>query len=196
MELRRINDYYERMYEKFPDIDKNEIKKILNFGWKNVYLMNSFGGDVIIKSSSIICYFGMLFKNSVVFFHYYRRKLINKIRMMYKRKHIPYDGYYYFAMTKHQYEDYINQQKQRGRPRKYFKLNNVLLYKIKDVCELENFTKKYIFRVPMPIEGNNTIFRINFKFEKPELIKVRERPLNFQDILVTNNNYICYDRSS
>lgn len=193
MELRRINDYYEQMYEKFPDIDKNEIKKILNFGWKNVYLMNSFGGDVLIKSSSIICYFGMLFRNSVVFFHYYRRKLINKIRMMYKRKHIPYDGYYYFAMTKKQYEDYINQQKKRGRPRKYFKLNNVLLYKIKDVCELENFTKKYIFRIPMPIEGSNTIFRFNFKFENPELIKVRERPLNFQDILVTNNNYICYD---
>lgn len=193
MELRRINDYYEQMYEKFPDIDKNEIKKILNFGWKNVYLMNSFGGDVLIKSSSIICYFGMLFRNSVVFFHYYRRKLINKIRMMYKRKHIPYDGYYYFAMTKKQYEDYINQQKKRGRPRKYFKLNNVLLYKIKDVCELENFTKKYIFRISMPIEGSNTIFRFNFKFENPELIKVRERPLNFQDILVTNNNYICYD---
>ena len=103
MEIKTIKDYYKQLKEQFPDVSENDIKKICSFGWKSLYLHNSYGGDVCINDSNFWCYIGHLKKNSLDYYNYYRKKLALKIRVLYKRKKIQWDGYYYFALTDNQY---------------------------------------------------------------------------------------------
>jgi hypothetical protein len=46
-------------------------------------------------------YCGKVFKNAYKHFFYYTKKLLIKAIVMYKRKKIKWDGYYYFALTDH-----------------------------------------------------------------------------------------------
>jgi hypothetical protein len=86
----------------YPDVPMHDIKKILQFGWKSLYLHNSYGGDVIIRDENVFIYFGNLMKDSIKWFTYYKRKLATKIKVLFLRrnKNIPWDGYYYFAINK------------------------------------------------------------------------------------------------
>lgn len=188
MEIKTIKDYYEQLYERFPGVPKKDIQRVLNYGWKSLYLHNSYGGDTFIQDKELWCYIGHLKKDSIQYFLYYIKKLSIKLRVLYKRNKIQWDGYYYFALTDQQYEEYIGQKNKRGRPKKNFTFNKVFMYQILDECKIREFGKKYIFRIPY-------ISKINFKFyvpklvtDKAELIITRE-PLKFKDILVHENKY-------
>ena len=188
MEIKTIKDYYEQLYERFPDVPKKDIQRVLNYGWKSLYLHNSYGGDTFIQDKELWCYIGHLKKDSIQYFLYYIKKLSIKLRVLYKRNKIQWDGYYYFALTDQQYEEYIGQKNKRGRPKKNFTFNKVFMYQILDECKIREFGKKYIFRIPY-------VSKINFKFyvpklvtDKAELIITRE-PLKFKDILVHENKY-------
>lgn len=185
-----IKDYYSIMYEKFPQVPKADMNRILIFSWKSIYLHNSYGGDVIIKSRDLWCYIGNLNSDSLKHFHYYIKKLIIKLRVLYRRKRVQWDGYYYFALTEHQYGEYIQQRNSRGRPRKYFKFNNIYLYQILDECKINEYSKKYIFRIPYISRLKIKVFLQQLITDKAELIDTRE-PLKFKDILVNYNDYMC-----
>jgi hypothetical protein len=88
MEIKTIKDYYEELYKKFPEVDKKDIQRILNFGWKSLYLHNSYGGDVLIRDNNFWSYIGILTKDSLKHFIRYITKLCIKIRVLYKRKKI------------------------------------------------------------------------------------------------------------
>ena len=188
MEIKTIKDYYEQLYERFPDVPKKDIQRVLNYGWKSLYLHNSYGGDTFIQDKELWCYIGHLKKDSIQYFLYYIKKLSVKLRVLYKRNKIQWDGYYYFALTDQQYEEYTGQKNKRGRPKKNFTFTKVFMYQILDECKIKEFGKKYIFRIPY-------VSKINFKFyvpklvtDKAELIITRE-PLKFKDILVHENKY-------
>lgn len=188
MEIKTIKDYYEQLYERFPNVPKKDIQYVLNYGWKSLYLHNSYGGDTFIQDKDLWCYIGHLKKNSIQYFLYYIKKLSIKLRVLYKRNKIKWDGYYYFALTDKQYNNYISQKNKKGRPKKNFTFNNVFMYQILDECKIKEFGKRYIFRIPY-------ISKINFKFyvpklitDKAELIITRE-PLKFKDILIYENKY-------
>jgi len=51
---------------------------------------------------------GYLKRNSLKYFDYYVKKLALKIRILYSRRKIPWDGYYYFARSENQYQDYLS----------------------------------------------------------------------------------------
>ncbi len=188
MQIKTIKDYYEELYEKFPQVSKKDIQRIISYGWKSLYLHNSYGGDTFIQDKELWCYIGHLKKDSIQYFLYYIKKLSVKLRVLYKRNKIQWDGYYYFALTDKQYNEYINQKNKRGRPKKNFTFTKVFMYQILDECKIKEFGKRYIFRIPY-------ISKVNFKFyvpklvtDKAELIITRE-PLKFKDILVYENKY-------
>lgn len=183
-----IKDYYEIIHEKFPQILISDIKRILNFGWKSVYLHNSYGGDVIIKNRQFWCYMGYLKNDTLKYFHYYIKKLSIKIRILYRRNKIEWDGYYYFALTNNQYSEYIKQKNKMGRPKKYFKFINVMLYQILDECKLQESGKRYIFKIPFTDVIRFKLFYPELITDKAELLLIRE-PLKFKDILVSENEY-------
>ena len=188
MQIKTIQDYYEDVKKLWPRLPEKDIRRILNFGFKSLYLHNSYGGDTFIKDRDFLCYIGFLRNNSVSHFHYYIKKLIIKLRVLYKRRKIEWDGYYYFALTNTQWDNYNKQKKGRGRPRKWFSYGQVMLYKIKDECSLRQFSSRYIFRVPYTSDIGMTSFHRDFKSDKAELITIRE-PLKFENILVTNYKY-------
>jgi len=99
MEIKTINDYYEDVRKLWPRLPEKDIMRILNFGFKSLYLHNSYGGDTLIKDGDFLCYIGYLRNNSIQHFKYYVKKLVIKIRVLYKRRKFEWDGYYYFALT-------------------------------------------------------------------------------------------------
>lgn len=188
MEIKTIDDYVERLQQKYPLIPEKDIRRIIKFGWRSIYLANIYGGDVCLKNSKLWMYIGFMRKDSLKHFNYYVRKLAIKLRILYKRKKIKWDGYYYFALKDYQYEHYLSQKKRRGRPRKHFDFGTVMLYKIRGECELKEFSCRYIFRVSYDIDVGYKLLKKDFKTDKAELIEIRE-PMKFQDILTTNNKY-------
>ena len=52
MQVKTINDYFEEMYAKYPDVPKEDIRRIVTFGWKSLYLHNSYGGDTFIQDNN------------------------------------------------------------------------------------------------------------------------------------------------
>lgn len=183
-----IQDYYEQVAKEYPTVPMQDIKRILLYGWKSFYLHNSYGADVLLTNHGMWLYCGRLMNNSIKYFDYYAKKMKIKLRILYKRKKIQWDGFYYFALTRHQYENYLAQKNRRGRPRTNFNFGNVVLYKIKDECSIMEHGKVAIFRVPRTLEGKFTIYEPDFKTNKSELVEVRE-PLKFEDILLSNYDY-------
>lgn len=185
---KHLQDYYEQIYQIFPDISKVDINRILNFSWKSLYLHNSYGGDTVISGDKFWCYIGNLQKDPLKHFYYYIRKLTVKLRVLYKRKKIPWDGYYYFALSKSQYQKYQEQKNKRGRPRKNFAFGSIYLYQILDECKINEHYKQYIFRVPFISLLKTKQFVRDFQSSNAELI-IQRSPLKFKDILVNNNEY-------
>lgn len=183
-----IKDYYQQIQDLFPTISKLDINRILSFSWKSVYLHNSYGGDTLISSKDLWCYIGNLKKKSLDHFHYYIRKLTIKLRVLYRRKQIPWDGYYYFALSNQQYKMYLKQKNSKGRPRKYFNFGTVYLYQILDECKINEYYKRYIFRIPYISKLKLRQYVNTLNTDKAELIIIRD-PLKFKDILIYDNEY-------
>lgn len=183
-----IQDYYDQMYELYPTIPKEDIRRILQYGWKSLYLHNSYGGDVLIKRKDFWFYTGLLMNNSIEWFNYYVKKMSVKLRVMYKRKQIPWDGFYYFALTENQYNEYLKQKNKKGRPRKNFTFSKVLLYKIYDECNISKHNCVAIFKIPMSMDFGMTHYKEELITSKAGCILVRE-PLKLNDILLSVYDY-------
>lgn len=183
-----IKDYYEKLYLLFPAVPKQDLHKILSFAWKSLYLHNSYGGDVHVNFNDFWCYFGHLKRSPLEHFYYYRKKLIIKLRVLYQRNKVPWDGYYYFAITENRYQEYLKQKNKKGRPKKYFNFGNIMLFLIKDECRIDDPSTKYIFRIPYLSKIGTRIYIPELITDKAELIESRES-VTFKDILVNNFKY-------
>ena len=188
MELKKVQDYYEQLYELYPDVPKQDIKRIMQFGLKSFLLHNNYGGDVLLQSPTMWLYCGRLMKDSIKYFEYYKRKMIIKLRINHQRLEIPWDGYYYFALNKNQYEEYLKQKNKRGRPKKYFKFGNIILYKYFDECNLRNSNCVAVFKISLHSDFGLSLYKPNFESDKAQLILERN-PLTFKDILISNYKY-------
>jgi hypothetical protein len=191
MQIKKISDYYKALYELYPEVPKKDIERIMTYGWKLLYLYNIYGGDTLIQDRGIWCYIGRLTKDSVKHFHYYIKKLTIKFRVLYKKKKIPYNGYYYFALSDSQYENFLSQHNKRGRKRKTFQYGNQVLYKILDECRINEYNRRYIFKVPIITDMGFRLYKENFISGEAELVETRD-PMKFKDILVNNNEKYEY----
>lgn len=136
----------------------------------------------------MMCYIGSLMNNSVRWFYYYRKKMKVKLRIMYKRKKIKWDGYYYFALTKNQYDNYLAQKNSKGRPRKNFIFDKIIMYKLFDECNIIWSNAYAIFKIPSSWDRGFTFYYPKLKTAEAELVLTRE-PLKFKDVLLSGNNY-------
>ena len=51
--IRTVDEYYKRLYELYPNIPKEDIRRIVNYGWRQFYWFNLRGCDVRVKSRKI-----------------------------------------------------------------------------------------------------------------------------------------------
>lgn len=186
--VKTIKDYYSQVQKLFPWIPATDVHKILNFGWRSLYLVNSYGGDVAIQDVNFWFYTGCLHSDSLKHFEYYKTKLCNKMRVMFLRKKIKWDGYYYFGLSDERYQEWKSSKKKKGRPRKNYDFGNIKLYKMWEECKIAESGLKYFFKIPYPINMGFTFYCQDLKTGKAEFILARE-PLKFQDILISNNDY-------
>lgn len=96
-----INNYIEQLHKSFPTLSTSDIKKIIEYGWRSLYLANLAGCDTLVISTKFNYWFyiGQLQKDSIKHFNYYRRQLIRKIQFIYKRIKPDWDGYYYTGLS-------------------------------------------------------------------------------------------------
>lgn len=188
MVQKTIQDYYDQIYKEYPTVSKSDIKRILQYGFKSLYLHCSYGGDVLINRLGFWFYCGQLMNDSIRWFNYYKRKMKIKLRVLYQRKQIPWDGYYYFALSESQYNDYLSQKNKRGRPKKNFTFSHVVLYKIYDECNITESGKVAIFKIPTSLDLGFNYYKEEMITDKAELVLVRP-PLTLEDILLSVYDY-------
>lgn len=183
MKITKINDYVDAVYEKHPELSKEEIKRILVYGWKMILQYVSFGNDVSIMSPKFFFFIGKIPVSKLAAFNNYCYKLAKRIQYMFKRTNSNWDGYYYFARTEEQYLNYLSQKK-----KKYKIFQNVFLYKLLEECKIKEHSKSYIFRLSEDKTAWFSKFYPEIKTDKAELIIQRD-PLKMKDILVSENKF-------
>lgn len=184
MKIKTVDDYVELISDKFPEVSYDDVKRILKYCWKMIYLYNSEGNDVLIKYPDLTFFTGKLTKSSMKNFETYKRKLARRIRFMFIRKREKWDGYFYFARTKSQYQDYLEQSKRR----KYITFQNVKMYKLLDECKVTESNKYYIFRLKGIDSNKFSKFYYELRTKDAEFVMERE-PMNMDDLMVSNNKY-------
>lgn len=188
MVQKTINDYYDQVCAEFPNVPKSDVKRILLYGWKQLQLHNSYGCDVILQRNNFWMYCGRLGKDALKHFNYYKRKLKTKLRILYKRNKIPWDGYYYFALSQNKYDYYNSQKKSKGRPRKKFIFKNIMLRKLYEECIVEDSESVAIFKIPMVSDLGFSTFLQELVTDKAELVEEKSTT-KFKDIMPSNYEY-------
>lgn len=184
-----INDYLPLVQQLYPIIPISDLTKILNFGFKSLYLVCSYGGDVSIRVQNFWFYIGYLYRDSLAFFKYYKVKLCNKMRVLSTRHKVPWDGYYYFALNDTQHEAYQKATHSFGRPRKHYILKNIKFYKLKEECLVANSSFKHFYRMPYPMVNGYSFFKEKLDAALGVEHILDREPLKLKDILTTNYNY-------
>lgn len=170
MEIKRVNDYYEKVKEKFPDLTQKEVEDILTYGFKAFYLINLYGADVLLKSWNYTMYIGHMFRDIKKFWEYWHFKSTLKLRIKYKRKKPIYDGYYYFGLSEDDYKKY-GLDKKHGR--KSVTFDHLILYKIKEEAFLYK-NSKYFYKIAIKEDCGFTQDLTNFKTNQFSLIAKRD----------------------
>ncbi len=183
MKITNVNDYVDKVHEKFPELSEDEIKRILTYGWKMILQYKNFGNDIQIISPNFFLFIGQIPNNSLTVFKTYCYKLAKRIQYMFKRTKSKWDGHYYFARSERQYLDYLSQNK-----KKYKIFQNVMLFKLLEECKIKEHSKPYIFRLSEDKTAWMQKFYPEIKTNKAELIIQRDI-LKMGDLLTSENKF-------
>ena len=182
-----INDYIPKLKEMYPELKEQDIRRIVEYGWRMLYMANISGCDTLVTSQkhTFWFYIGTLRKDSVKHFNYYRLKLMHKIRFLYYRLKPNWDGYYYLGITKEEAEPLL---KKKGRKRVHFNFKNKLVFKNKDSSLLYYNNFPYIIRYKALVDLGFKRYYEELNIDNPELV-IEKEASTFEDILVINNDY-------
>ena len=183
MKITNVNDYVDIVQKKFPELTKEEIKKILVYGWKMIVQYVSAGNDIQIKDKNLFFFIGEIPINSLNMYKRYYKKLALRVSYMYQRLKQRWDGYYYFTRTEKQYKDYLSQSR-----KKYKIFKNVKLYKILEEAKLTRPSDTYIFRVKEDKTDWRKKFYTELKTENAELIEIRD-VLRMENLMTSCNKF-------
>ena len=183
MKITTVNDYIDSVHEKFPEIPKEEIKRILVYGWKMILQYVRAGNDVSMITNKEFMFIGKIPSSGLTVFKNYCYKLSRRIAYMFQRTKSQWDGHYYFTRSENQYKDYLSQNK-----RKYKVFKDVFLYKLLEEDRIKEPGVPYIFRLnEKKTDWMNKYYK-EIKTKNAELIVVRD-PLQMKDILTSENKF-------
>ena len=183
MKLTNINDYVDEVAQQFPELTKDEVKRILVYGWKMILQYVSAGNDISITTPKFFFFIGILPMQKLSIFKNYCIKLARRIQYMFTRTNSKWDGYYYFGRTENQYIDYIKQSNKKIKT-----FNNVFLYKLLDECKVRENNRPYIFRLKEDKTCWMRKYYEQIKTKNAELIITRD-PLNMKSLMTSQNKY-------
>ena len=179
MEIKKVEDYYDKVKEKFPDLEMWEIEKILKHGFQSLFTLNNNGGDVIIRSSrGFLMYFGRLFNNKEKWMKYRILKWRIKLRMNYFNSKPIWDGNYYFGLTEEEYDSFI--PKKKGRYKNKITFPELKAYKIKEEAVLIQ-RNKYLFRLTGEKDRGVAFKEKDYSTRNIELIAIKDKNGKMQE---------------
>ena len=184
MEIVGVEKYYDKIQERFPDLSKKQIDRIVKFGLRSYYNHNLYGGDVLNRAPYFTMYTGRLFGDNLLFYKYWVLKNRIKLRIKYRRNKVKYDGYYYFGLTEEEFQNYSKQFKKTGRKKKKVTFDKIYAFKIKEECLIQH-KHKHIFRLAYPADvgfvlklDNYTTRNCDYIFKRNEDNTIQ--PINYE----------------
>ena len=183
MKITKINDYVDAVHEKFPELTREEVKRILVYGWKMILQYVRAGNDVSMMTNKEFMFIGTIPSSGLAVFKNYCYKLSKRIAYMFQRTKSKWDGYYYFTRSESQYLDYLSQSRKKN---KVFK--DVFLFKLLEELKVKESSAPYIFRLNEQKTGWMTKYYKEIKTQNAELIIVRD-PLQMKNILTSENKF-------
>lgn len=167
--IKKVKDYVPIVHERFPELSEQEINKILLFGWRMYYYVNSRGCDVLVKDVSthkFTSYTGFLKQDPLKRYQYSLKRWRLYERMMYRLKRKEWDGYYYIGLRTSQMNE-LEEQLRHNR-RQYVKFKHAFCYKILDEIRHDH-SIDYIFRFKYPMDVGFKFYMKNFRVKVDDL---------------------------
>ena len=184
MKFTKIDDYVDKVAERYPTIPKKSIRRILEFGSRSFYMHTYYGCDILLKSNYYTLYCGRMFSSNIEFYKYRLIKKRIKYRFKYARKKPKYSRYYYLGLTEDEYKEYKKQLNSKTKRRQKITFNNVKLFKLLEETVLN---RQYMH-----------FFKIEIKDEKGFMIKESELTTRQYEYLGKRNgdqsiDYVSYE---
>lgn len=171
--VKYYTDYIEEVQKKFPSLSHQEIKQILNYGFKMLNVCHRNGMDTLHKAPYFTAYIGSLFNNNLKYYHYWRIKYKKKLRYLYKRYNTIFDGKYYFGLTEKEFEYYNSQKKKKGARRQMFHFLYIYAYKIKEEAFIDR-GRKYFFVIDYPEDLGWAFYKENWTTRRAKYFAYRD----------------------
>ena len=186
MEIRQVHDYIDMVHEKFPELTRKDVEKILNYGFRSYYMNSYYGIDILIRDKWFLAYCGKIYKNVFRLRKYQILKNRIKCRVNYRREKIKFDGYYYIGMWESQFQKLLNSnghcKKWNPKQMEWFISPKVILRKILDEALFEKYD--YIFSIYIGVDLGYSSFKEKFRTNK---LKMIYKKVDGQFIKVENN---------
>ena len=183
MKITKVNDYVDSVHEKFPELSREEVKRILVYGWKMILQYVRAGNDVSMITNKEFMFIGKIPSGRLTVFKNYCYKLSKRIAYMFQRTKSKWDGYYYFTRSESQYIEYLKQDK-----KKYKIFKDVFLFKLLEELKIKESFAPQILRLKEEKTNWMTKYYKEIKTENAELIIVRD-PLQMKDLLTSENKF-------
>ena len=82
MQVKHVEDYYDKILEEFPDLSRSDLDKLLKHAMRSMYQLIVSGADVILnKPGQFTMFFGKLFFDRDKTAKYYNLKYKAKYRI-------------------------------------------------------------------------------------------------------------------
>ena len=141
-----INDVIDKVYDKFPDLDKKEVKNLIVHGFRRMHAAIKFGCGITINTTKYLncyLYIGQLYANAIKQVKDYSFRRDQKLRKIEQWKREEFDGYYYIGLTPKVIKEWINLNIVS---RTLLKFRKVLARKVMEELFYKN-PDMYIFRI-------------------------------------------------
>ena len=181
--IKYVDDYIDALQEKYPTVLKSDIKKIVNYGFRLMFKLVRRGLDVQIQNKNFWFYVGELTNDGVKHYHYYKRKLLLKIRYIFEQKH-KWDGYYYVAVPDEYYDKLT-----KNRPIKTVTLEKVTLFKCLDASKVYYNNMKHFIKVKAKVDLGYQYYKDKVTLKQVKLVYSRENALKLKDLMIDSKNY-------
>lgn len=155
--IKRIDDYVDQLHEKYPEMSKKDILKILKMGFNFYRKLITIGCGVNIGSKEMCTRTQkvgvkdkLTYKNTLA---------ARKARVKWNRSDKEFDGYYYFALGKNQFAE-LDQEKLKKKCKLKFK--HIWLFKSAEECWLRHSYKDHFFKLRYPVDCGFFMYKDEF----------------------------------
>ena len=155
--IKRIDDYVDQLHEKYPEMSKKDILKILKMGFNFYRKLITIGCGVNIGSNEMATRTQKVgVKDKLA---YKENLAARKARVKWNRSDQEFDGYYYFALGKNQFAE-LDQEKLKKKCKLKFK--HIWLFKSAEECWLRHSYKDHFFKLRYPVDCGFFMYKDEF----------------------------------